>query len=106
MAPDKQEIIAADSASGTYQTTYSYPNEPPSVAIPTAIMELIDGDVTDLDPLYTSTEVNTDALDTMFDSPLYGQPDTQVTFTYQGFKVTVKSGGRIVLRVVDGADRT
>lgn len=95
----KREIVDADPATGTYYATYGYPSEPPSVAVPLAIVEVIGGIVTDLDPLYEAVSVDPDALDELFRPPRSGPgDDCNVVFKYHGHEVTVKSHGRIVIR--------
>lgn len=95
----KREIVDADPATGRYYATYGYPSEPPSVAVPLAIIEVVGGVVTDLDPLYEAVSVDPDALDELFRPPASEvHDDCSVTFNYHDHEVTVKSHGRIVIR--------
>lgn len=95
----KREIIDADPETGTYRATYAYPSEPPSIAVPLALREVADCEVTDLDPLYDAASVDPDALDEVFRSNGSGNTrDCRLTFTYHGYEVTVMSYGRIVVR--------
>jgi hypothetical protein len=95
----KREIVDADPVTGTYRATYGYPSEPPSVAVPLALVEVIGGVVTDLDPLYETASVDPDALDELFHPPTSELcDDRSVTFDYHDHEVTVKSHGRIVIR--------
>ncbi|NEU58084.1 HalOD1 output domain-containing protein [Halorussus sp. MSC15.2] len=93
------QILATDPEDGTYRVTYSYPSDPPSIAVPLAIVEMTDSDVMDLRPLYEATEVDPDALDDLFRPTASGAVrECNVTFRYHGYEVTVKSYGRIVIR--------
>ena len=94
----KREIVDANPTTGTYRATYSYPSEPPSVAVPLALMEVTGGIVTDLDPLYEATSIDPDAMDDLFRPMTEGGEDCTVTFSYHGHEVTVKSHGRIVIQ--------
>lgn len=94
----KREIVEADPASGTYRATYSYPSQPPSVAVPLALVEVIGGVVTDLDPMYEATSIDPDGLDELFRPIASSNNGCCVTFNYHSHEVTVKSHGRIVIR--------
>jgi hypothetical protein len=95
----KREIIDADPKRGTYRATYAYPSEPPSIAVPLALMEVADCEVTDLDPLYATASVDPDALDEVFRPNSGGiSRDCSLTFSYHDYEITVKSYGRIVVR--------
>ncbi|WP_135854196.1 HalOD1 output domain-containing protein [Halorussus salinus] len=97
----KREIIDFDLENGTYQTTYDYPSEPPSVAVALALMEVTGRDVTDFDPLYEAASVDPDALDEMFrPKPGPRSRDTVVEFTYHEYEIQVKDFGRIVIRTL------
>lgn len=99
------ELVESDPEAGVYRATYNYPDAPPSIAVPLAIMEVTETEVTSLDPMYDAANVNPDALDDLFD-PTATNPvsiensgdDCHVTFTYHGFTITVKDYGRIVIR--------
>ncbi|WP_276302492.1 HalOD1 output domain-containing protein [Halorussus lipolyticus] len=94
----KREIVEADPVTGTYRATYGYPSEPPSVAVPLALVEVIGGVVTDLDPLYEAASIDPDALDELFRPMTEKAEECCVTFDYHDHEVTVKSHGRIVIR--------
>lgn len=100
MSPaQKREIVEYDPDTGTYRATYSYPSEPPSVAIPFALMEVTGSDVTDLAPLYDAASVDPDALDELFrPTPDGGHPDCRVTFQYHDYTISIRNYGRIVIR--------
>ena len=100
MSPSqKREIVEYDPDTGTYRATYAYPSEPPSVAVPSALMEVTDSDVTDLDPLYDAASVDPDALDELFrPTPSGGHPDCRVTFQYHDYGISIRNYGRIVIR--------
>ena len=99
MLESKPEIIDHDPETGTFRTTYNYPSEPPSIAVPLAIQALTNRGVTDLDPMHDAADVDPDALDDVFRPTAGGgQREADVTFTYQGYEVTVKGYGRIVFR--------
>lgn len=99
----KREIIDFDLENGTYQTTYDYPSEPPSVALALALMEVTGKGVTEFDPLYDAASVDPDALDEMF-RPESGEvsQNTVVEFTYHEYEIRVKDFGRIVIRTLPG----
>ena len=98
-ADDSEQILSSDPDAGTYRVTYSYPSNPPSIAVPLAVTEMSGGDVTDLPPLYEAGSVDPDSLDDLFRPDPDGVvPECRVAFEYQGYEVTVKSYGRIVLR--------
>lgn len=101
-----RQILDFDPETGEYRTTYDYPMQPPSVAVPLALMEVTGEDVTDFDPLYEARDVDPDALDDMF-RPDAGSTSrgSKVTFSYHDFDVSVESYGRIVIRP-DDRDRT
>lgn len=95
----KREIVEYDPDTGTYRATYAYPSEPPSVAVPCALMEATGSDVIDLEPLYDAASVDPDALDELFrPTPSGGRPDCRVTFRYHGHTISVRNYGRIVIR--------
>lgn len=98
----KREIIESEPEMGTYRATYDYPDEPPSTAVPLALMELTGCAVTDLEPLQDATSVDMDALDELF-SPTAsgGVREATVTFDYHDYEVVVKGYGRIVIRETD-----
>ncbi|PSP55198.1 hypothetical protein BRC82_06745 [Halobacteriales archaeon QS_1_67_19] len=89
-----------------YRASYEYPSRPPSIAIPLALAELTDGSVTDFDPMYWSGSVDPDALDELF-RPLTERdpPDASLSFTYDGYAVTVKADGSILLGSADSDSR-
>lgn len=95
----RRVVVEYDPETDTYRATYAYPSEPPSLAVPLALMEVTDSDVTDLDPLYDVASVDPDALDELFrPTPSRTRPDCRVTFRYHDFTVTIKNYGRIVIR--------
>jgi hypothetical protein len=94
----KREIIDFDLEDGTYQTTYAYPSEPPSVAVALALMEVTGEHVTDFDPMYEAASVDPDALDELF-RPKSSDTDREnvVQFSYREYSVRVMEYGRIVI---------
>lgn len=99
MTNRKQEVLDSDPTTGTYRATYAYPSEPPSIAVPLAVMEVADCDATDLEPLYEAGSVDPDALDELFRPAANAdRRDCRVSFAYHGYTVVVKSYGRIVVR--------
>lgn len=102
MLERKREIIDQDAETGTYRTTYGYPSEPPSIAVPLAIQALTGCRVTDLAPMNEAVDLDPDALDDVFRPTAGGDHrEADVTFTYEGYDVTVKGYGRIVLESAD-----
>lgn len=99
MLQPKRQIIDHDPDTGTFRTTYSYPSEPPSIAVPLAIQAITNSSVTGLDPMHDTADVDPDALDDVFRPTAGGdQREADVTFTYHGYEVTVKGYGRIVFQ--------
>lgn len=95
----KQKRVEFDSETDTYRAAYTYPSEPPSIAVPLALTEMTDNRVTDLEPIHDATEVDSDALDELFRPTAGGVcRKGRVTFTYHGYAVAVESRGRIVIR--------
>ena len=102
MLERKREIIDHDPETDTYRTTYSYPSEPPSIAVPLAIQALTGNGVTDLEPMHQVVDVDPDALDDVFRPTASGdEREADLTFTYHGYEVTVKGYGRVVLRSLE-----
>lgn len=100
-----RKIVDRDPSSGAVRTTYRYPSEPPSIAIPLALQEVTDTGATDLEPMHDAASVDPDALDDLFRPTAGGaHREASVTFTYQGYRVAVRSYGRIVIRP-RGTDR-
>ncbi|MFC4550502.1 MULTISPECIES: HalOD1 output domain-containing protein [Halorussus] len=94
-----QKHVDVDPEAGAYRATYHYPSEPPSLAVPLAMMALTDSDTTDLEPLYEAESVDPEALDELFrPSGSTVARECKVTFSYHGYDVTVKSFGRILIR--------
>ena len=92
------ELVESDPETGRHWATYKYPSHPPSITILHALTEVSNRSTTDFDPLYNSI-VDPDALDDLFcpeRNPV--DHDCQVTFTYHGYRITVKNYGRIVIR--------
>jgi hypothetical protein len=93
------EIPDYDSKSGTLRTTYRYPSQPPSVAVPLAVGALTETRPTELAPMYDAAGVDPDSLDDLFrPTPRGVERDATVSFDYRDHRVTVKSHGRIVVR--------
>lgn len=98
----KQQRVEFDPQTDTYRSAYTYPSEPPSIAVPLALTEVTDNRVTDLEPIHDATDVDPDALDEVFRPTAGGvRREGRVTFTYHGYTVAVESQGRIILREPD-----
>jgi len=99
MTDPNRDVLDYDSESGTLRTTYSYPSQPPSIAVPIAVGALTETRPTDLAPMYDAAGVDPDSLDDLFRPTYRGvERDATVSFDYQGHTVTVKSYGRVVIR--------
>ncbi|ADD04075.1 uncharacterized protein Nmag_0487 [Natrialba magadii ATCC 43099] len=101
---DTTETTAAEPTPAEGRFTYqAEPDQPPSVAIVSAIAEQEDLDVLsvadELEPLYNV--VDPTALDALFDvssdAPELDRAGGSVTFAYAGRTVTVDTTGRVIL---------
>jgi len=102
MTDSHREILDYDAESGTLRTTYSYPSQPPSIAVPLAVGALTETPPTELAPMYDAAGVDPDSLDDLFrPTPRGVERDATVSFDYRDHCVTVKSYGRIVVRPGD-----
>ncbi|WP_224268279.1 HalOD1 output domain-containing protein [Haloprofundus salinisoli] len=72
----------------------------PSQAIVERIAALEEADQTELDPLYET--VDPEALNALVEATERSNPSLQIQFTYNGYEVTVSSGG--VVYVDEDAD--
>ncbi|WP_134671997.1 HalOD1 output domain-containing protein [Halorussus marinus] len=102
MIDSTREILDYDLDSGTLRTTYSYPSQPPSIAVPIALGALTRTSPTELTPMYEAAGVDPDSLDDLFrPTPGGAERNATVSFDYRGHRVTVKGYGRVVIRTDD-----
>ncbi|MFC7212545.1 HalOD1 output domain-containing protein [Saliphagus sp. GCM10025334] len=87
---------------GVYQAKYDSSHEQPSLAIVAAIAAVAQRDPLELPPLHS--EINTNALDELFSSTANGgQRNGCLSFSYEGFEVTVFSEGVIEAKPTENA---
>ena len=87
--------------SGTHRFEYDQEETPPSMAIVTALSEVMDVDPMELEPLQES--VDTEALDAL----VYAQPtatsDVEITLSLKDYTVTVHSYGVVTVTPAEPA---
>lgn len=94
-----QKSIEYNPETGTYRTTYQYPSRPPSIAVPHALTAVTDNKMVEFEPFYDATDVDPDALDTLFHPSSGGKyQEDRMTFTYHEHTITVKRNRRIVIQ--------
>lgn len=91
----------ADPEKGTHRIEFTYESDPPSVVVVEAVAALTGKEVQELDPLYNT--IDPDTLDKLFRPTVKGvhQGDGQISFTYHGYDVTVRSYGVIDIAAVE-----
>lgn len=77
--------------SETYRFEYDQDKTPASMAVVTALSDVVDTDPTELDPLHDT--VDTDALDAVVGVRHPANGDVHVTFPFEGYAITVHSYG-------------
>jgi len=99
--PQRRETVEYDAEDDIYRTSFQAGQLPPSAAIVDAIAELTGREPGELIPLYES--VDADALDALVRSTLSAEHrgDTQVSFRYHGYDITVQSYGVVTLDAVE-----
>lgn len=101
---DDTDHITYSPKSGVYSTAYE--EEPPSVALIEAMMEITGKDMTELASLNESIGVDVDALDELFQSTNADdhEKDDRVEFVYENCKVLIFSFGRVEIEPLDEDD--
>mgnify|MGYP007026974106 CR=1 FL=1 len=96
--PQDSETPPRDSTE--YRFQYDQSTTPPSMAVVTALSEVMDADPTTLDPLQET--IDTDALDAFAACGETGESAAQITWTQEGYTVTVHNHGEITIAPVGG----
>ena len=78
------------------------PKQSVSTDVVLAVAELSDIDYTELEPL--NNVIDVDALDRLFTQRNPGNENDRISFSYQGFQVTVYRDGEILLQPASGID--
>ena len=91
------EIVEHDAETDSYRVAYDS-ETPPSEAVPEAIRALTGTGLQELDPLHVT--IDPEALNGLFEQPRTGTARRmgRVTFTYEGYGVTVFSDRRLLVR--------
>lgn len=99
-APSPQDGVEYDPDSEVYSTEYTDWAHPPSEVVVDALTTITDTDVIDLPPLHDV--IDPDSLDTLFRPTIQGahHREGNISFTYCGHHVAVKSYGRIEIRPI------
>ncbi|WP_435180878.1 HalOD1 output domain-containing protein [Halorussus sp. AFM4] len=94
------EIVDRDPETDSYRVAYD-PETPPSEAVPAAIRELTGAEPGALDPLHAA--IDPEALDGLFRRRGAGTARRagRVSFSYEGYAVTVFSDRRLLVRAED-----
>lgn len=93
--PDVIDLSATcDHAAGHYRVRYDRTELPPSVAVAMAVACVEGEDPGDLEPL--AGTVDPDALDALVEG-WHPTGAGDVAFTFQGYRVTVRTGGVVTL---------
>ena len=88
--------MADDAANGDeYRTTFDTDENQPNVDITETVAEMKDIQSDELSPLYESID---HVVDNIFSEPPDPQADVEVSFTYEGFRVTVCQDGSATFR--------
>lgn len=98
------EEVEYDADTDTYRATYANGSDPASLVVVETVAAITDRDAHDLRPLYEV--VDPAALDDAFRPTADGRfrPDGRISFTYEGFDVTVRSYGVIAIEPTDEVD--
>lgn len=96
--------VEYDADTDTYRTTYADGSDPASLVVVETVATITDRAVDDLRPLYEVLDPA--ALDAAFLPTADGRfrPDGAISFTYEGFDVTVRSYGVIAVEPTDEVD--
>lgn len=98
---DSRDRLEYHHEEDTYRIEYTDETNPPSVVVVEAIGTITEQDTRDLDPLGGVVDPN--ALDALFQPTVDGdyRSDGEVSFTYHGYEVAVRSYGVIAIRPAD-----
>ena len=81
--------------SDAYETTFTA-GEPPSIAVVRSVAAIEGVEARELDPL--AHDVDTDALDALFEESRDSGPLPTLEFSYAGYRVVVRGDGHVTLR--------
>lgn len=88
--------MADDVANGEgHHTTFDPDENQPNVDITETVAELKGVESDDLSPLYDSID---HVVDNIFSTPPKSQADVEVSFSYEGFRITVSQDGSATFR--------
>ena len=90
------ESVEYDTDEAEYRAIFDAEAIAPSTAVIGAVATIAETDPLDLTPLQKT--IDTDALDTLFSPRPTADGDSQVTFVYDGYDVTLHSYGSVVVR--------
>lgn len=102
-SPDAGDPLEYRSDDDTHRVEFTDGEAEPSTTIVNAVAAIAGCKQDDLDPLYHVVEP--DALDSIFQPTVRGDHngDVEISFTYHGFDVTVKSYGIVEIEPSDAA---
>lgn len=91
----KVEAVEADQESATVRTQFDQEKTPPSMAVIATLADVMDADPVELDPLHST--VDPDTLDTLVRVRTGTDGDIHVSFTHEGYAITVSSYGVVTI---------
>lgn len=104
--PDPRDTLEYQPRTDTYRVEYTDGVAPPSRVVVKAIATITGRKPVDLDPLYEVLDPA--ALDDLFRATATGghRSDGEISFTYHGYEVVVRSYGVIEIRALDADEST
>lgn len=102
--PGLRDTLEYHPETDTHRVTYSSGTDSPSMVVVEAVAAIADKDVDELDPLYEVLDPM--ALDALFRPALTGdhRGDCEVSFTYHGYEVAVRSYGVIEIQAPEDGE--
>lgn len=96
------ESLEFHRGSGTYRARYDEETTAASMAVVTAVTEVLDADPVDLTPLFDS--VDTDALDELVDGETATDGSVHTSFPFEDHEIGVSSDGVVAVTPLSPAD--
>lgn len=91
--------MTEDAESGVdYQTTFDTEQNQPTVDVTETVAGLKDVESDELSPLYDSID---HVIDNVFSNPPSPDADVEVSFTYEGYRITVRQDGQATFRSLE-----